>query len=187
MLARDHQRRLFDRPDHLGARQRVVDDLAAEVGRAENHRAAAEHAGRDRALERGGIGGVGHPRRLDRGRQAVLGDRDQAEVEEEALLFARRAAGRGDEEEFGEGRPAHEVAGEVAPAYADALGRRRGDGGPRGPRLADQHARSLLFRASPPLSDAVADRVRRSTSAATTPWPDRFSAVADCYMTVQQL
>ena len=85
-------------PHGVGARQHVFDQLAAKIGRAEDHRAAAEHAGRDRALKRGGIGVVGHARRLHGRRQAMLGERDQAEIEKEALIVGRRAAGREQED-----------------------------------------------------------------------------------------
>ena len=148
VLARDSERRLVDRADQLGARQNVVDELAAEIGRAQDHRAAAEHAGGDCALKRGGIGGVGHARRLDRRRQPMLGDRDEAQIEKEALLLGRRAAGREEVEEFGESGPAHQIAGEVASAHADPIGRSGGDRSLRGSGLADQHAR-LLLRARP--------------------------------------
>jgi hypothetical protein len=40
----------------------------------------------------------------------MLGDRDQQEIEEEALLLGRLAAGHQKKEEFREGRAAHEVA-----------------------------------------------------------------------------
>ncbi len=88
--------------------------------RAEDDRAAAEHAGGDRALQRRRVGGVGHARRLHARRQAVLGERDQREVEEEALVGRRHAAGRQQEEEFGEVRRAHQLGAEVAAAHRDA-------------------------------------------------------------------
>ena len=40
-----------------------------------------------------GIGRERHPRRLHRGRQPMLGDRDQAEIEKNALVLGRRASG----------------------------------------------------------------------------------------------
>ena len=94
MFARDRERGGVERAASVGARQHVLDQLAAKIGRAEDHRAAAEHAGRDRALKRGGIGVIGHARRLHRRRQAMLGERDQAQIEKEALLLGRRPAGR---------------------------------------------------------------------------------------------
>ena len=139
MLARDGERRVLERAAGVDARQHVLDQLAAKIGRAQDHRAAAEHAGGDRALKRGGIGVVGHARRLDRRRQPMLGERDQAQIEKEALLLGRRAAGREQKDIFGEGRAAHEVAGEIASAHRDPIARRRGDRGPGGSRLADQH------------------------------------------------
>ena len=95
MLARDRQRRLVERAPDVETRASTSSmQRAAEVGRAEDHRAATEHAGGDRALQRGGIGGEGHARRLHRRGQAMLGDRDEAEIEKEALVIGRHAAGR---------------------------------------------------------------------------------------------
>ena len=54
---------------------------------------AAEDPGRDRALQRSRVGRERHPRR-DVGRHhPVLGDRDEQQVEEEALVVGRLAAG----------------------------------------------------------------------------------------------
>jgi len=100
---------------------------------------SAEHAGCDRALKRGGIGVVGHARRLGGRRQPMLGKRNQAEIEKEALRLSRRPAGREQEGIFGEGQSAHEVVDEVASAHRHPVARRRGDRGPGGSRLADQH------------------------------------------------
>ena len=94
MLARDRERGVVERAEGVGAGEHVLDHLPAKIGRAEDHRAAAEHAGRDRALKRGGIGVVGHPRRLDGRREPMLGERDQAQIEKEALIVGRRPAGR---------------------------------------------------------------------------------------------
>ena len=90
-------------PQGVGASQHVFDQLAAKVGRAQDDRSAAEHAGRDRALKRGGIGVVGHTRRLSGWRQAMLGKRDQAKIEKEALILGRRPAGREQKGIVGEG------------------------------------------------------------------------------------
>ena len=92
------------------ALRRRDQNVAAELRRAEDHRAAAEDAGGERALERLRVGVVGHARG-DRGRrQPVLGDGDEEQVEEEALLVARLFAGHQEEEELGEGLPPHQVA-----------------------------------------------------------------------------
>ena len=69
----------------------------------------------------------------------MLGERNQAQIEKEALLLSRLFAGREQEGVFGEGQAAHEVVGEVASAHHHPVARRRGDGGPGGPRLADKH------------------------------------------------
>ena len=47
----------------------------------------------------------------------MLGERDQAQIEKEALLVGRRPAGREQEDKVGEARSAHEVVGEVAAAH----------------------------------------------------------------------
>ena len=82
LVQRRRRRRCARSTSSISARQRSAAP--------EDHRAAAEHAGGDRALKRRGIGGVGHARRLHGRRQAVLGDRDQAQIEKEALLLGRR-------------------------------------------------------------------------------------------------
>ena len=144
MLARDRERGLAQRAASVGARQHVLDEPAAEVGGAQDHRAAAQHARRDRALKRGGIGVIGHARRLHRRRQAMLGERHQAQIEKETLLVGRRPAGREQEDELGERRAAHEVLGEVAPAHRHPLARGGRNRGRCLAALADQHARLLL-------------------------------------------
>ena len=73
------------------------------------------------------VGRIGHARGLHRGRQPMLGEREQADVEEKGLVFGRRSSGREKEEKFGEARLAHQFGGEVAPAYADRVGPRRGN------------------------------------------------------------
>ena len=47
--------------------------------------------GRDRALQRARVGGERHPRGDVRGHHPVLGDRDEQQVEEEALVLGRLA------------------------------------------------------------------------------------------------
>jgi len=107
--------------------ERVAPEIRLEqprtfLGRAEDDRAAAEDPRRDRALQRVGVGGERHPRRDVRGHQAVLGDRDEQQFEEEALFLARLLAGQQEVEVLREREPAHDVAGEVAPTYLDAIG-----------------------------------------------------------------
>ena len=71
---------------------RRVEQAGARLGRAEDDRAAAEDPGRDGALQRSGVGGERHPGG-DVGRHhPVLGDRDEQQVEEVALLLGRLAA-----------------------------------------------------------------------------------------------
>ena len=87
-----------------------------------------------------GIGGQRHPRG-DVGRHhPVLGDRDQQQVEEEALLLGRLLAGEQQVEVLGEAEPAHQVAAEVASAHLDPVGVGLADVGDRGSGLADLHA-----------------------------------------------
>ena len=60
----------------------------AGLGGAEDDRAAAEDPGRDRALQRVGVGRERHARGDVRGHHPVLGDRDEQQVEEVALVLA---------------------------------------------------------------------------------------------------
>ena len=72
-------------------RLRLLEQPRARLGRAEDDRAAAEDPRRDGALQRSGVGGERHARG-DVGRHhPVLGDRDQEQIEEEALLVGRLA------------------------------------------------------------------------------------------------
>ena len=78
----------------LCARASISHEQASRGFRgAEDHRAAAEDAGRDRALHRVGRGRERHARRLHAGHEAVLGDRDQRRVRAPRLA-ARSAACR---------------------------------------------------------------------------------------------
>ena len=78
--------------------------------------------GRDGALQRARVGGQRHPRG-DVGRHhPVLGDRDQQQVEEVALVVGRLVAGEQQVEVLGEGQRAHQVAGEVTAADLDPVG-----------------------------------------------------------------
>ena len=52
----------------------------------------------------------------------VLGDRDEQEVEEVALILGRLAPGEQQVEVLGEAQPAHQVAAEVAPPHLDPVG-----------------------------------------------------------------
>ena len=102
-------------------RPRVLEQPRARLRRAEDDRAGAEDPGRDRALQRARVGRERHPRR-DVGRhQPVLGDADQEQVEEEALLLGRLVAGEQQVEVLGEAEPAHQVAAEVASPHLDPV------------------------------------------------------------------
>jgi hypothetical protein len=142
-LARRRLGRFVGRRAGVDAAQDVLEQGAGLARRAENDRAAAQHAGGDRALQRGRVGGVGHAGRLHARCQAVFGERHQGEIEEEALVVRRRPAGRQQEEEFGEVRRAHQFGAQVAATHRDAV---RGGGRDRRRRraaFADQHGRPL--------------------------------------------
>ena len=70
----------------------------------------------------------------------MLGDRDQQQIEEEALVLGRLAAREQQVEVLGEAQPAHQVAAEVAPAHLDPIGIGLADVADRGPGLTDLHA-----------------------------------------------
>jgi hypothetical protein len=111
----------------------------ALLGRAEDDGAAAENPRRDGPLKRSGVGRERHARRDVRGHHPVLGDRDEQQVEEEALVVGRLAAGEQQVEVLREAQPAHQVAGEVAPAHLDAVGIGLADVTDRVPGLTDLH------------------------------------------------
>ena len=105
----------------------LLEQSRARLRRAENDGAGAEDPRRQRALQRSGIGGQRHAR-CDVGRHhPVLGDRDEEQIEEVALVFGRLAAGEQQVEVLGEGQPAHQVAGEVLPPHLDPVGIRLAD------------------------------------------------------------
>jgi hypothetical protein len=99
----------------------LLEQLRARLGRAEYDRAAAEDPSGDRALERLRGGRQRHPSGHVGGHHPVLGDRDQQQVEEEALVLGRLVAGEQQVEVLGEAEPAHQVAGEVAATHLDAV------------------------------------------------------------------
>ena len=108
-----------------GARLRRLEQPRALLGGAEDHRAGAEDPGGDGALQRVRVGGQRHPRGDVGGHHPVLGDRDEQQVEEVALVLGRLAAGEQQVEVLGERQPAHQLA-------ASGRGRapRRGRGRP---------------------------------------------------------
>ncbi len=106
------------RPEDAG----VLEQPRALLRRAEDDRPAAEDPRRDGSLQRSWVGGERHPRRDVGGHHPVLGDRDQQQVEEVALLLGRLLAGEQQVEVLGEAQPAHQVAGEVASPHLDPVG-----------------------------------------------------------------
>ena len=97
------------------------EEAGAGLGRAQDHGAAAEDARRDGALERAGVGGERHPRGDVRGHHPVLGDRDEQQVEEVALVRGGLLAAQEQVEVLREGQPPHQVAAEVAAAHLDPV------------------------------------------------------------------
>ena len=101
-LGLDPTRDRLGRGLRIAARQRrrprLRQDRAAELRRSEHHAAGAEQTRGDGALQGLRRGRVGHPRRLHRRDQPVLGDGDEEQVEEEPLLArsarVRRRGGR---------------------------------------------------------------------------------------------
>ena len=125
---------------------RLLEQPRARLGRAEDDRAAAEDPRRDGALQRSGVGGERHARG-DVGRHhPVLGDRDEQQVEEEALVLGRLAAGEQQVEVLGEAQPAHQVAAEVAPPHLDPVGIGLADVADGGPGLTDLHPGDATHR-----------------------------------------
>ena len=84
------------------ARCASLEQPRALLGRAEDHRAAAEDPRRDGALQRARVGGERHPRGDVRRHHPVLGDRDEQQVEEVALVLGRLVAGEQQVEVLGE-------------------------------------------------------------------------------------
>ena len=142
---------------------RLFEQPRARLGRAEDDRAAAEDPRRDGSLQRSRVGGKRHARGDVGGHHPVLGDRDEQQVEEEALVVGRLAAGEQQVEVLGEAQPAHQVAGEVASPHFDPVGIGLADVADGVLGLTDLHGR--WERCYPP--------VRSRTSAVETAlaWP----------------
>ena len=139
-------------------RTRLLEQPRARLGRAEDDRAGAEDPRRDGTLQRSGIGGERHPRR-DVGRhQPVLGDADQEQVEEEALLLGRLVAGEQQVEVLGEAQPAHQVAAEVASPHLDPVRIGLADVRDEGGRVRHRQAQRYIART------VKVDRPRRSAA-----------------------
>ena len=62
----------------------------------------------------------------------MLGDRDQQQVEEEALVVGGLLTGQQEVEVLGEAEPPHDVLGEVPPAHLDPVGVGLADAADRG-------------------------------------------------------
>ena len=108
---------------------RILEQTRAELGCAEDDRAGAEDPRREGTLQRAGVGSERHPRG-DIGRHhPVLGDADQQQIEEKALVLGRLTAGEQQVEVLGEAQPAHQVAAEIASPHFDPVGIGLGDVG----------------------------------------------------------
>ena len=123
----------------------VFEQPRAGLGRAEDDRAAAEDPRRDGSLQRARVGRQRHARGDVGGHHPVLGDRDQQQVEEEALVLGRLAAREQQVEVLREAQAAHQVAGEVAAADLDPVGIGLADMADGGPALTDLHAASRRY------------------------------------------
>ena len=133
------------RPLHRG--QHLVQELPAVLGDPEEARAAAEQAGRERALHRVGRAQVGQPGRDGRRGEAVVGQRNQHRLEHPHL--ARRGAAQGHQPQGQLAEPdlAHQIPGQVLAEQGDRV--RVGDA-QRG-----REARRLLRHESVPVSEPV--------------------------------
>ena len=78
----------------------------------------------------------------------MLGDADQEQIEEVALLLGRLAAGEQQVEVLGEAQPAHQVAAEVVSSHFDPVGVGLADVADRGRGLTDLHIPATLRIAS---------------------------------------
>src|SRR5439155_2498197 len=76
-------------------------------------------------------------------------ERDEHEIEEEALLLGRLASGQQEVEVLSEAQPPHQVAGEVAPAHFDPVGIGLADVAHWFSRLTDLHASGSLDPGTP--------------------------------------
>ena len=105
--------------DHLLLR--FLEQPCAQLGGAEDHRAGTQDPGRQGTLQGSRVGCKRHPRG-DAGRHhAVLGDADEQQIEEEALVLGRLVAGEQQVEVLGEAQPAHQVAAEIASPHFDPV------------------------------------------------------------------
>ena len=128
-----------------------LEEPRALFGGTQNDRSCAEDSGGDGSVQRPWVGRERHAR-CDVGRHhPVLRDRDEQEIEEEPLILRRLAAGQEQVEVLREAQPAHQVAGEVAPPYLDAVRVGLADVADGIPCLADLHhaARSSRTRLAP--------------------------------------
>jgi hypothetical protein len=117
-----------DRVDLSGDLQRrptrrtcLLEQPRALLRCAEDDRTCAENPRRNGSLQRSRVGGERHPRGDVGGHHPVLGDRDQQQVEEVALLLGRLLPREEQVEVLGEAQAPHQVAGEVAPPHLDPV------------------------------------------------------------------
>jgi hypothetical protein len=110
----------------------VSEDAGHEVRgrfrRAEDHGAAAEEAGRDRALDRLRRGGERDACGRDGGYEPMLCNCDQRGIEDPALRRRRQLAGDEQPGVIGEGDAADEVTAQVVAAHHDRVRVRGGNG-----------------------------------------------------------
>jgi len=119
---------------------RLLEQPRALLGGAEDDGPGAEDPRRDGPLQRPGVGGKRHAR-SDVGRHhPVLGDCHEQQVEEEALVIGRLAAGEQEVEVLGEAQPAHQVAAEIPSPHFDPVGIGLADVADRPASLTDLHS-----------------------------------------------
>ncbi len=128
----------------LGLRR--FEHLRTRLRGAEDHRTGAEDSRGDGAVQRIGVGRERHARGHVGRHHPVLGDRDQQQIEEEALVVARLAPREQQVEVIGEGQAAHQLATQIPTPDLDPVRIGLTDVGDRPSWLTDLHA--AAWRAS---------------------------------------
>jgi hypothetical protein len=149
----------------VDAGQRAGQEAGGVLGHAQEPRPAAEEPGRDGALQRLGRAGVGQARRDGRGREPVVGQRDEHGVEHGELAGRRPPLGDEPERQLAEPDLPDQLAGQVVAEQQDRVGRRGADAGPeRLVAVGGDAARGVVDRAH-----AVTPRLARGGRCAASP------------------
>jgi hypothetical protein len=104
-----------------------VQELPCILGRTQDHRATAENAGRDSALQGFRCGCERHAARLHARHETMLGYRDQRCIEHATLRIARQLTGHEQPHVVGERDLAHEFRDQIASPHENRRRVRRGD------------------------------------------------------------